>query len=268
MEIDQVKKGFAEVNGGRLYYEMAGEGEAILFIHGLFQDSRLWDEQFRTFSKSHRVIRFDARGFGNTEINDDPFANYDDIKALLDYLKVDRVDVVGLSMGAHLAAELAVVYPELVKSLVLCSFKLANTEESAELQQCKKEIWQAFFAKDIDRCVELNVDKWLKGSGSLDRISNENIALYRTMLELNLNKPMIERKPIFVQNINERLGEIQAKTLILYGEYDYPDYSTGAELLEQAIQYSQKIAFQHSAHMLNLSEPDYFNSVLQEFLKA
>jgi microcystin-dependent protein len=54
--------GMAEVNGTRLYYETAGKGRAVVFIHGGLADSRMWDDQFKKFSKSFRVVRYDLRG--------------------------------------------------------------------------------------------------------------------------------------------------------------------------------------------------------------
>ncbi|MUK89025.1 alpha/beta fold hydrolase [Ornithinibacillus sp. L9] len=115
--MSNIEKGFVAVNGGNIYFEVAGEGEAILFLHGLFLDSRLWEDQFHEFAKTHKVIRLDLRGFGQTEITEEPFTNYEDLKGVLDYLNIDNVHVVGLSFGSLLALELAIVYPNLVDSL-------------------------------------------------------------------------------------------------------------------------------------------------------
>jgi alpha-beta hydrolase superfamily lysophospholipase len=60
------RNGFADINGGKLYYELAGQGHPLVLIHGGQMDSRIWDEQFALFAKSYRVIRYDFRGFGRS----------------------------------------------------------------------------------------------------------------------------------------------------------------------------------------------------------
>ena len=62
----QIETGYAEVNNTRLYYEVAGSGDAILLIHGNGGDRRHWDEQFEVFAKDYKVVRFDVRGFGKS----------------------------------------------------------------------------------------------------------------------------------------------------------------------------------------------------------
>src|SRR6185436_13829592 len=91
--------GFAAINGGRLYWEAAGEGEPLVFIHGFTLDTRMWDDQWDVFAARYRVIRYDVRGFGQSTVPDGPFSHQDDLRALMDYLGVDRFHLVGLSMG-------------------------------------------------------------------------------------------------------------------------------------------------------------------------
>ncbi|MFD2044924.1 alpha/beta fold hydrolase [Ornithinibacillus salinisoli] len=266
--MSNIEKGFAAVNGGNIYYEVAGEGEAILFLHGLFLDSRLWEDQFQEFAKTHKVIRLDLRGFGQTEITEEPFTNYEDLKGVLDYLNIDNVHVVGLSFGSLLGLELTIVYPNLVESLTLCSFKFTSGEESVELLQARKEFLEAYQSMDVEKCIQLQADMSLFGGSSEIEVSKQNERLYRSMLKENFQKPAINRKPIFLGNTQERLGEVQAKTLILYGEKDFQDYATGAEFLHSNINHSETDSFKHSAHMINLSEPDLFNNRLRNFIKG
>jgi len=77
-----VQSGFADAEGGKLYYEVAGSGHPLILIHGGQMDRRMWDEQFALFSKSYRVIRYDFRGFGKTPAATKPFAGEDDLAAL------------------------------------------------------------------------------------------------------------------------------------------------------------------------------------------
>jgi pimeloyl-ACP methyl ester carboxylesterase len=111
--------GFAEVNGTRLYYESAGEGPAVVLVHGGLVDSRLWDAQVGPLSKRLRVVRYDLRGFGRSADAHAPFSHLEDLRALLDFLKIERASLVGLSLGGIIAADFALEHPERVDRLVL-----------------------------------------------------------------------------------------------------------------------------------------------------
>jgi pimeloyl-ACP methyl ester carboxylesterase len=99
--------GYAEVNGTRLYYETAGAGHPLVLIHGYTLDSRMWDDQFETLSKKYRVLRYDLRGFGKSAYPspDKSYCHTEDLRALLDYLKISKAYVMGLSMGGGIAVE-------------------------------------------------------------------------------------------------------------------------------------------------------------------
>ena len=111
--------GFAEVNGTRLYYESRGQGPAVVLLHGGLNDSRLWDEQMRPLSKRFRVVRYDLRGFGRSNAEKVEFWPPEDLRALLDFLKIEKATLVGLSLGGIIAADFALEHPERVERLVL-----------------------------------------------------------------------------------------------------------------------------------------------------
>src|SRR4051812_40671751 len=75
--------GFAQVNGARLYYEAAGAGHPLVLVHAGIADCRMWDEQVDAFAEHHRVIRYDLRGFGRSDMPPGPFAHHDDLRGLL-----------------------------------------------------------------------------------------------------------------------------------------------------------------------------------------
>src|SRR6185295_11046651 len=82
-ETTSTEQGFAEVNGARLYYEAAGEGHPLVMLHGHLLDSGQWDEQFALFARRYRVVRYDARGFGQSSKPPDPFAHHEDLRAIM-----------------------------------------------------------------------------------------------------------------------------------------------------------------------------------------
>ncbi|MGH2399453.1 MAG: alpha/beta fold hydrolase, partial [bacterium] len=89
--------GFLSVPGAQLYYEVAGAGDSLVFIHAGVADSRMWDEQFAVFSQRHRVVRYDTRGFGRSKTEDVEFSNHEDLRDLLDHLEIEKASLVGAS---------------------------------------------------------------------------------------------------------------------------------------------------------------------------
>ncbi len=116
-----VTTGFAEVNETRLYYELMGEGQPIVLIHGGAVDRRMWDDQFQAFAEHYRVIRYDLRGSGKSEIPKKQFSNMEDLLHLLRFLNVDKAYLLGLSRGGGVAADFTLEHPEMVDALILAS---------------------------------------------------------------------------------------------------------------------------------------------------
>src|SRR2546430_190174 len=114
------QSGFLEVLGGRLYYETAGTGDAVVFIHGNVGDRRHWDRQFQALVNRFRVIRYDVRGYGLSSIVAQglAYADHQDLAALFDHLGLTSAHVVGWSMGSGIAIDFALSHPGRLKSLV------------------------------------------------------------------------------------------------------------------------------------------------------
>ena len=110
--------GFANFNGGKLYYEVAGGGTPLVLIHGGLVNSGLWDKQFYVLAEHFRVVRYDVRGYGQSDSPTAPFSHYDDVRQLLDFLNIDRAAVLGLSMGGAIAIDFALAYPERTLALI------------------------------------------------------------------------------------------------------------------------------------------------------
>ena len=111
-------------DGTRLFYEEAGSGTPLIFIHEFAGDHRSWEPQLRFFSRYMRCITYAARGFPPSDVPDDP-GRYsqeharDDVIAVLDQLKIERAHVVGLSMGGFAALHVGITHPQRARSLVI-----------------------------------------------------------------------------------------------------------------------------------------------------
>lgn len=91
--------GYAEINGGKLYYEMMGTGDALVLIHGGLLNSKEWDCQFEDLAKAFTVIRYDIRGYGKSDVPKRYYSNRGDLYSLLKFLNVDRGCIIGESFG-------------------------------------------------------------------------------------------------------------------------------------------------------------------------
>ena len=122
------KTGFAPINGLELYYEIHGSGEPLLMLHGGIGASEQFGPNVVELAKTRQVIIAHMQGHGFTKDIDRPYdyAQFaDDAAALLDYLKVGALDVLGYSLGAGVAQRLAIQHPDKVRKLVLVSGTMA-----------------------------------------------------------------------------------------------------------------------------------------------
>src|SRR5688572_28623774 len=103
--------GFAEINGARIHYEVAGDGPPLVFLHAYTLDCRMWDDQFEHFTDRYRVVRYDTRGFGRSDVpTEAPYSNHEDLRLLLDHLDIDRAHVCGLSSGGGIAIDFTLAH--------------------------------------------------------------------------------------------------------------------------------------------------------------
>ena len=115
---------FVDAEGVRLYVEETGSGEPIVFVHELHSDYRGWEAQVRWFSRSHRCITYNARGYPPSEVPGDPslyglpFVVHD-IANIVQALGISKAHVVGSSMGAYAALHFGLLYPQMASSLVV-----------------------------------------------------------------------------------------------------------------------------------------------------
>ncbi|MEN5275437.1 alpha/beta hydrolase [Brucella sp. TWI432] len=120
MTITASPASFASVNGIEMYYRVVGKGPPILLIHGGLSDQHVWDAQLPILARDHMVIVADSRGQGRSTRTNKPITYdlmADDYVALLDYLNIDKVDLVGWSDGGIIGLDIAMRYPQRLKSL-------------------------------------------------------------------------------------------------------------------------------------------------------
>src|SRR3954468_14897768 len=224
--------GYASARDGtRLYYEEAGSGTAMVFVHEFAGDHRSWEPQMRFFSRYFRCITYGARGFPPSDVPDDP-AKYsqaharDDILAILDYLKLDRAHIVGLSMGGFATLHFGIHYPKRAASLVIggCGYGAEPGEKDKFQKECEAAA-AAFESGGVETAKKYalgptrvqfqNKDPrgWAEFSQQLTEHSMKGKAL--TMRGVQMKRPSL-------YELVEDMKKIDLPTLIVTGDEDDP----------------------------------------------
>lgn len=222
----QPEAGFAEVNGTQLYYEVLGEGHPLVLIHGGYMDRRMWDDRFHAFAKHYRVIRYDVRGFGKSELPLAPYADRQDLSDLLNYLGVEKTYLLGLSLGGIAAIDFTLEHPDMVDALILVGspvpgfpVELLYTEEQLKQQRLR---WAAFANAIKERNLSTMVDALMQDP---TLVPSPNYPAARQRVRNNLSEYSFVwvLDPAPKQDLDppayERLTEIHAPTLIMLGSF-------------------------------------------------
>jgi 3-oxoadipate enol-lactonase len=151
------------VNGVELAYDEVGEGHPLLLLHEGIADRRMWDDVLPVFAERFRVVRLDLRGYGETPLPYGPFVYAADAAGLLEALGIERAHLVGVSLGGHVALDLALARPSRVDRLVLAGSGIDGWEHDSELKAAWEEEEAAFERGDLDEAAWISVRTWLDG---------------------------------------------------------------------------------------------------------
>lgn len=188
-----------KVNGINLYYEVYGEGEPLLLLHGWTQSSEFWSEYIPTYLQHFEVYAMDLRGHGKTSQITSNFTikeSAKDILELLDHLKINKVKAIGLSYGGLTLLELARSHPEKIEAIILIG--TSNSFNGAE----NNEGENAFSYENLPTSfIE-----------ELKKIHHHGENQIRALFNPNLNYQ--------INLSDEELNAFNFKTLIIQGDRD------------------------------------------------
>ena len=269
--VSAVDTGRVAVDGGSLYFEMAGSGAPVVLLHGGNLDRRMWDDQFELLRKHYQVIRYDARGFGRSSGADTAYAAHDDLAALLRGLGISRAALVGLSLGGRIALDLAIVHPELVERLVLAAPGISGGEWSAD----HDTLWTVKARAAVKSGDSVGIAlAWLESAYIRTAMHPpERAAFIRQMAVDNADFWMglvrhgdLEREA--TPPAASRLQELRAPTLLLVGEDDTPFIHDVARAIVARAPQVRRVDIPRVGHMLNLEAAEQFNAELLAFLAS
>jgi 3-oxoadipate enol-lactonase len=265
------ESGFVEVDGGRVYFELEGEGHPLLLIHGGLGSLRMWDDQVDAFAERYRVIRYDTRGFGRTETEDVEFSNRADAAAVLDHVGVGSVYLVGQSRGGMIALDFLLEHPDRVDAFVSVASgvggfapQLPEGTATAPWEEMER-LWAS---KDWAPLAELETKVWVDGWGQPPTRVNADVRrkVHDWILSsYRAEKPEGKSQPLDPPAV-QRLAEVRAPTLVMIGDVDEPGGVAAGRHLASSVAAARLVEFHDVAHMIQLEEPDRFNALVLEFL--
>ena len=268
------QSGYAEVNGARLYYEMAGDGTPLVMLHAGIADCRMWDAEFAAFSRSHRALRFDMRGYGRSLPVECDFNLQADLEALLDWLGIaEPMILMGCSMGGGLAIEFALDQPERVAALILVGSSPRGFEGEADGPDgLFAQSEAAFEAGDVERVAELDMRIWFDGVGRSPQAVN--LEARRKAFDMAKRVTEHELKGIgtHIRKIEsipaaDRLQELTMPALIVIGENDLPFLHISADFLIENLPRAEKALIAEAGHLPNMEHPGEFQAAVGDFLE-
>lgn len=264
-------------DGVKLFYEETGSGIPIVFVHEFAGDYRSWEPQVRRFSREYRCIAFNARGYPPSDVpaQEDRYSQErarDDIRAVLDALRIDKAHVVGLSMGGFATLHFGFAYPERAHSLVVagCGYGAAPDKRASFIEESEgaakrfEELGMAKaaagYALGATRVQFQNKDPrgWKEFADQLAEHSTEGSM--RTMRGVQKRRPSL-------YDLTDKMAAMTVPTLIVTGDEDWQCLEPGL-LMKRSIPTAGLLVVPNTGHTLNLEEPDLFNRHLADFFRA
>ena len=261
-------------DGVKLYYEEAGQGTPILFVHEFMGEYRGWEAQLRYFSRRYRSIAYNARGYPPSDVpssvEDYGFEHQRaDILAMLDGLNIDKAHIVGLSMGAFATFYFGMKWPERALSLTLAGIGSGSMPEArARFRQESEAAATKLLAEGWEKSADVrgNSPTRVQLQNKDPRGFAEFIALVRQHSAkgsaLTLKGYQALRPPL--GDFKQQMAKCTVPTLVISGDEDEPCLDASL-MLKRHMRSAGLVFMPQTGHACNLEEPELFNLVCEKF---
>jgi 3-oxoadipate enol-lactonase len=262
--------GFAEVNGCKLHYEVAGQGPSLVLVHSGITDSRSWEHQLPAFARQYRVVRYDMRGFGQSDIAHGTYSNVEDLAGLMATVEMGPAALLGVSMAGTMVLDTALQHPELVNALILVGSGISGREHSAEYHHMMDQMDELLAQEGLDAMIDREMEVWLYGRGrTAADVDPQLRAAVREMDFYNSERYPPDAEPERLQPpAIGRLAEVRVPTLVIVGELDVDDVRQAAEELGRGIRGARLVVMPRVAHVPNMERAEEFNRLVLDFLNS
>ena len=266
---------FADANGIKLYYEEAGSGSAVIFVHEFATDHRGWEPQMRHFARRHRCVAFNARGYPPSDVPGDLDAYGQEIAAgdiahVMRHLGIEAAHIVGLSMGGNATLHFGLLHPDMALSLTVAGAGYgsnpAETEQFRADAAAMAERYETQGSRAVAETYSLSParvqyrEKDPRGWALFREILGQHDATGAALTMRGVQA----RRPTF-DDLADGLKALAIPTLIVAGDED--DLSLDASLwLKRTVPSAALWVLPKTGHMLNLEDPAAFNRGLEDFI--
>jgi len=262
-------------DGVKLHYEEAGSGAPVVFVHEFAGDYRSWEPQVRFLSRRYRCIAFNARGWPPSDVPPD-LASYsqaracDDIRCVLDGLKIDRAHIVGLSMGGLATLHFGLTYPDRARSLLVAGAGYGSERGEREKFRAEAVVIAAKLDKD-GMAAFAQAYAYGPTRVQFEAKDPRGFAEFKAMLAEHSAKGAantqlgVQRERPSVFDLEDKLAACRVPMLVVTGDEDWPCLLPNV-FIKRTCPSAALLVVPNSGHAINLEEPAAFNAALADFL--
>lgn len=253
------------INGVHIYYEEKGNGEPLIFLHGLGMDLLAHQHEIEGLAAAFHVIAMDLRGHGRSDkpLNYTLQNHIDDVIALMDYLQIKKASLLGCSMGSYIAQGVAIAVPERIEKLILVAAK--SNGKTSSTARLLAEHAEETAGLDLQEKIQF-LSKYM--FHQLDRVGVWMNEVHQTAPLLTEEQQAAANKALEGFDFRSELNRITARTLVIGGIYDGLNPPEEGKIIASLIPSAVFVAFDQSGHAPNIEEPERFIETINTFLNT
>lgn len=254
-------------NGIEVNYELCGSGKCLVLIHGFSDNLNMWFRQMPEFSKRCRVLAYDVRGFGQTEVTKEPYSMglfADDLYELLRALDIESACVLGYSMGGRIGLEFALKHPEMTDVLILANSGV-GASPSHDMEERRNMMAEILKQGDINVISEI-----MAAASFSPDFGEKNPAAFQKYKSIKMQNNPSEYYAIMQAIVGAidspvELNRLKCPVLIIAGERDGLMEVSVAESMRQTIE-NAELQILPTGHAAAIEVPEQFNRIVLDFL--
>ncbi|HEX5247191.1 MAG TPA: alpha/beta hydrolase [Gaiellaceae bacterium] len=258
-------------DGVRLAYEESGDGEPLIFIHGLAYDRFGWGPLPALLSPDFRVVVLDNRGVGDSDVPDGPYSVQQmaaDVVAVLDAAGIDVAHVFGVSLGGFIAQKLALAHPERVRKLVLCSTSPGGPH-AFPMPARGQDAFGRFPSMEREAGLRIMAENSLGDHAVRERPELvEEVYAYRLERSPSVDAWHAQLAASRGHDAYERVAAISAPTLVIHALADTVIDARNGELLAEQIPGARLELVPDRGHLVMWQEGERLAPIVRDFLRG
>jgi pimeloyl-ACP methyl ester carboxylesterase len=265
---------YMQSDGAKLYYEQAGSGAAIVFVHEFSGDLWSWEKQIQHFSRRYRCVAFNARGYPPSDVPAAP-ARYsprhavDDIRAVMRHLRIGKAHIMGCSMGSRSTLDFGLTYPRMAYSLSMIG--LGSGADPREQKTFAQQIEAR--ALQYEQGGLTSVLQGLRQASNRVRLKRKNPRAFddfcRRFMQhsaqgcANITRRVQGRRPSLF-SLERALRALKVPTHLIVGDED-PGALSSSLFVKQVCPAARLSVVADTGHLVNLEEPDMLHRMTEDF---